>query len=200
MTYQPAARAGRRREGEVPPRTPPAGSGADPHENSVTETPRLPGLPERVPHLLVHHAGDRPRARGHHPGDRRGRGAGALPDGSAREAPGKPTPGSRRTSTPGAHRVRLRTIRSGWSNAAGVRPYFTTRLTSLSGTTIAFTTCLPSSSGWTFSSASARALQFFLRRAERQVNAAAQLAVDLDHHLGQLFARQFGVVSPARPA
>ena len=74
--------------------------------------------------------------------------------------------------------------------------YFTTMFTSLSGTTTILTICLPSTNGFTFSSASAPlpALPSACRRAPQ---AAAQLAVDLHHDLGFVFLRQFRIVSAA---
>ncbi len=68
--------------------------------------------------------------------------------------------------------------RLGYSGAAalfGFQRYFTTILTSLSGTTITFTTCLPSNNDWTLVSVKRELFERLARRSERDIDAPAQV-------------------------
>ena len=78
------------------------------------------------------------------------------------------------------------------------RRHFTTILTSLSGTTITFTTCLPSMERLHFRIGQRQPLQLLLRRAERHRQASAHFAVDLQHDVGGVFFRQGFIISRPR--
>ena len=70
--------------------------------------------------------------------------------------------------------------------------YLTTILTSLSGTVITFHHLFAVEEGLDLLVQGAR-FEFFLRRAEGGVDAAAELAVHLDHDFGFVFLGEFGV-------
>ena len=76
--------------------------------------------------------------------------------------------------------------------------HLTTILTSLSGTTITFTTCLPARNGCVLGSARASALQLLLRGSERHENAPADLSVHLENDFGGVFLGQLFVVDGPR--
>ena len=78
-------------------------------------------------------------------------------------------------------------------------PHFTTRFTSLPGTTITFTTVLPAMRDWTFSSASAAASISFGLGIGGYAHHVHQLAVDLHGDLELVFLGQFGIaLGPGR--
>ena len=71
--------------------------------------------------------------------------------------------------------------------------YFTTMLTSLSGTTITLTTCLPSSR-LDLGVTEGEFFERLARRSESDVDTPAQFAVHLDHHFCFFFARELWII------